>query len=87
MDELHELLEGENGDDIHDRMALRDAIERFLTAQPLHARRVFIRRYWYMSSIAEIAGEYGFSESKVKMMLMRMREKLKSYLAEEGITL
>ena len=87
LDELHELLEGENGDDIHDRMALRDAIERFLTAQPFHARRVFIRRYWYMSSIAEIAGDYGFSESKVKMMLMRMREKLKSYLAEEGITL
>ena len=87
LDELHELREGENGDDIHDRMALRDAIQRFLTAQPIHARRIFIRRYWYMSSIAEIAEEYGFSESKVKMMLMRMREKLKSYLAEEGIAL
>lgn len=87
LDELHELVEGENGEDIHDRMALRDAIERFLTAQPLHARRIFIRRYWYMSSIAELAAEYAFSESKIKMMLLRMREALKKFLAEEGITL
>ena len=84
MDELHELLEGENGDDIHDRMALRDAIQRFLKAQPLHARRIFIRRYWYMSSISEIAEEYGFSESKVKMMLKRTRDKLLVYLEKEG---
>lgn len=87
LDELHELVEGENGEDIHDRMALKDALQKFLSVQPLHARRIFIRRYWYMSSIAEIAEEYAYSESKIKMMLLRMREKLKNYLAEEGITL
>ena len=87
LDELHELVSGENGEDIHEQMALRDAMQNFLAAQPLHARRIFIIRYWYMSSITEIARDFAFSESKVKMTLLRMRESLKTFLKEEGITL
>ena len=46
---------------------------------------VFVRRYWYFSSVAEIAGEYGLSESNVKMILSRARGKLKRALEREGV--
>jgi RNA polymerase sigma-70 factor (ECF subfamily) len=45
---------------------------------------VFVRRYWYASSIAEIAKEYGMKKSAVGMSLMRTREMLKEYLKKEG---
>jgi len=44
-----------------------------------------MRRYWYLSSVREIAEEYGLSESKVKMTLLRLRSKLKTVLEKEGI--
>jgi len=50
-------------------------------------RIVFLRRYWYMSSIKEIAKQYGFSESKVKSKLFYIRKQLKRYLEKEGIVL
>ena len=49
------------------------------------ARKIFMRRYWYMSEIREIAHDYNFSESKVKMSLARTREKLRKFLEKEGI--
>lgn len=51
-----------------------------------HAKRViFVRRYWYCDPVAKIAADYGFSESKVKSMLMRMRKELKIYLERNGL--
>ncbi|MBR4439356.1 MAG: sigma-70 family RNA polymerase sigma factor, partial [Clostridia bacterium] len=46
-------------------------------------RRVFIRRYWYYESIAEIAERCGFSKGKVKMMLKRTRDSLADFLKKE----
>ena len=46
-----------------------------------------MRRYWYLSPIAEIAADYSMSESKVKMSLLRSRNALKQVLEEEGIDL
>ena len=48
-------------------------------------RDVFLSRYWYMASIAEIAERSGFTESKVKTMLYRTRKKLLKQLQEEGL--
>lgn len=49
-----------------------------------HTKRVvFVRRYWYGDSIPAIAEFFGFSESKVKSMLMRMRRELKKYLERQ----
>ena len=46
---------------------------------------VFLRRYWYMDTVAEIAVRYGISESAVSMRLNRTRGRLKLYLEKEGI--
>ena len=59
-------------------------IERFLYQNPPEKRNIFIRRYWYMFSVSEIAESYGISEGKVKSILFRMRKELKKELEKEG---
>lgn len=63
------------------------AIDRFLYAKPKLNRNIFIRRYWYLDAIREIADTYGMSESKVSSLLFRMRNELRIFLEKEGITL
>lgn len=62
-------------------------LSEFLHAQPLEMRKVFVRRYWYAESIHDIAQMFHISESKVKSILFRMRNKLREYLEKEGIAL
>lgn len=64
---------------------IEQVIDAFLWAQSREKRDVFIRRYWYFDSIGAICDATGFSESKVKSMLLAMRRKLRDYLESEGI--
>ena len=57
----------------------------FLESLPKDTRLIFLRRYWHVDTIAEIAARYGMTESKVKMQLSRTRAKLRTYLESEGI--
>ena len=61
------------------------AMSDFLRTQSADARNVFMRRYWFLDSIEEISERYSFSQSKVKSLLFRTRERLKKYLQKEGI--
>ena len=45
----------------------------------------FMKKYWYMYSVSEIAEQLSISESKVKIVLYRTRISLKKYLEKEGI--
>ena len=65
---------------------LGEILNRFLGSLSSENRVIFLRRYWYLDSVAEIARRYGFSESKVKTQLHRTRSKLHAFLAKEGIT-
>jgi len=67
--------------------ALLAAIERFLYALPEQRRNIFIRRYWYLYSIEDIAEAYGMSKSKTASLLFRLRNSLKTHLEKEGIVL
>ena len=77
----------QDGEEMENRAALSDLLDRFLEELKPEVRKVFVRRYFYASSVEEIAQSYGMSESKVKMTLLRTREKLKKYLEKEGISL
>ena len=68
-----------------DALALRQALESFLESLPRDSRLIFLRRYLYVETVAEIAARYGISESKVKTLLHRTRKKLHDYLVKEGI--
>ena len=61
------------------------ALNAFLGTLTPENRRLFVRRYWYVDTVAEIAQRYNMSESKVKTRLHRIREKLRVYLMQEGI--
>ena len=58
----------------------------FLENLSQESRVIFLRRYWFCDTIAEIADRYGISESKVKMRLLRTRNQLADFLSKEGIT-
>lgn len=61
------------------------AMDRFLAGLSQESRVIFLRRYWFCDSIAEIAQRYHISESKVKTRLHRTRTQLSDYLQKEGI--
>lgn len=63
---------------------LSELLNLFLKKLPKTERKVFVSRYWYGDSIKEISKQFGFSESKIKSMLFRTRNKLKEILIGEG---
>ena len=63
---------------------LGECINRFLEETEKENRIIFVRRYWYMDSIQSIADKCCVSESKVKSALFRTRQKLKTFLQQEG---
>jgi RNA polymerase sigma-70 factor (ECF subfamily) len=62
-------------------------IDEFLKTLKDEPQTLFIRRYWHAESIAEICKRFDMSESKVKSMLARTRQKLKVYLEERGVNI
>lgn len=86
-DEMAQCIPG--GEDIQqqlDESALKDAINRFLGSLSPVKRQVFLRRYWFLDTVDDISGRYGFSQSKVKTMLYRCRIQLQKYLEKEGFS-
>jgi len=83
-DELTEILP-ENGGGAAERVELSDLMNRFVATLGRDARRFFVGRYWYCMTVRELAVAWGVPEGKVKMSLLRTREKLKKYLEREGI--
>lgn len=70
-----------------DDIALGNAINAFLGKLDEEKRNIFIRRYWYLDSVAGISARFALSESKVKTTLYRCRKKLREHLEKEGYTL
>ena len=86
LDELMECIpSGQEVEAQIEAKELANSINAFLTGLKDTERRVFVCRYWYLDSIAEIGKQFGYSESKVKSMLFRTRGKLLDYLKEEGV--
>lgn len=64
---------------------LERAVGAFVRTLPETQQRIFICRYWYFDGISDIAKRFGYSDSKVKSMLLRVRRKLKEYLKREDL--
>lgn len=63
-----------------------DLLNRFLRTLKPQERKIFLRRYWYGDTIAEIAEAMAITTGKVKTQLHRTRRKLKTILDQEGIS-
>ena len=88
LDELLECIPAtESTEQAVEEKILVEVLNRFLNDLPEEKMKIFMRRYWYMSPIKEIADDFAMGESKVKMILSRSRSKLKQLLEKEGIIL
>lgn len=85
LDELEECVSGTGSIEAEiERLELQRKLNDFLLALPQTERQVFICRYWYFDSIADIARQFVSSEGKIKSMLFRIRNKLRAMLEKEG---
>lgn len=66
---------------------LTELLNQFLESLDPETRRIFVRRYWYMDPMKEIATRMDISEGKVKTVLYRTRRKMAGFLQKEGVTL
>ena len=86
LEELEEVAAGSTSPENEAiRKELIAGLNRFLGALSPQERYVFLRRYWYLDPIADIATNTGFSGSKVASMLYRLRGRLKKQLIEEEL--
>lgn len=86
-DELAQCIPDSTTNREQENRELSEALNRFLGTLPQESRVIFMRRYWFMDSVAEIASRYGIGESKVKTSLFRTRQKLRAFLEKEEIAL
>lgn len=87
LEELQEAAACLSPDEAVNEKELVQVIDAFLEDLSPEARKFFVRRYWYLNSVKEIAADYGVSESKVKMSLLRSRNALKLFMEKEGVLL
>lgn len=85
-EEMEEFTPDPSFEEPADIIVLRDAMNAFLAALSERDRKIFLRRYYYMSSIAEISSEFGLGQSNVKAILSRTRVKLREHLACAGFS-
>ncbi len=88
---LDEISEFVSGDDqiarLQDSQEITAALNSFLAGLEEVERGVFMRRYWMVEPIADIAKRYGLTTSNATTLLFRLRGKLKKHLTKEGISL
>ncbi|MBQ4141512.1 MAG: sigma-70 family RNA polymerase sigma factor [Clostridia bacterium] len=71
-------------DEYESRLAGR-VINDFIGELSKSERKVFVLRYWFDASDRQIADQTGFSHSKIRSMLARLRKRLAERLGKEGI--
>ena len=86
-EELAACLPDGRAGDAFDEEALGKVLNDFLENLPKESRLIFMRRYWFLDPVKEIAARYGIGESRVKTSLFRTRKKLLERLSEEDISL
>lgn len=87
LDELGECIAEEDNpvDRAAENSAISDCVNGYLKTQPTEKRQMFVMRYFYLDSIADIAADLGMRESRVKTTLFRMRAELKGKMLEQGL--
>lgn len=86
LDELTECIPArETVEDHWDAKELGKHLDAFLDTLDQKSRILFLRRYWFSESLAELASEFHITEHNAAVRLSRIRAKLRNYLSKEGI--
>ena len=86
MDELEDCLASPNTveKELSDR-ELTEIIGSFLNSLTAENRVIFLRRYWFSDTYADIAKQVGLTEKNVSVRLTRLRKDLREYLIEREV--
>lgn len=88
LDELSECVSGNiSAEEAFFEAEFYSDINAFLASLKAKHRKMFVLRYWYCFSTADIAERMGTSESTVSVTLSRLRGKLHDFLIERGYDL
>ena len=87
LDELLDVAGSSTTEEEVDMSLLSQHINRFLEGLEEKDRIVFVRRYFYVDPLSDMAARLSMSESALKSLLFRLRQKLKNYLVQEGYDL
>ena len=87
LDELLEVAGSSSTEGTADLNLLTGHINAFLEGLSQNDRIVFVRRYFYIDPLSDIADALSMSESAVKSLLFRQRQKLRDFLIKEGYEL
>lgn len=79
------LTDGVTLEEQYEQGCLREVLNDFVAGLDQEKRVIFLRRYFYTDSIAEIAQRMQISEGKVKSILFRLRGQLAGVLKEAGV--
>lgn len=86
IDEIAEMLpSSESVERSVEQRELTAALNKWCRMLSEEHRRVFMQRYYMSEPVQTIAEQNGISEGAVKMMLLRLRNRLKDYLGKEGL--
>ena len=86
LDELADFLpSAQDVEADYDAKELAEAVNAFLATLDYDDRFLFVRRYFYADSVAEIAAAMHEKESRLSVRLYRLREKLRKTLVKEGM--
>lgn len=87
LEELEEIIGGSGGDpaDEYVTKELTAALERFLSEIDKEDRILFMCRYWYFDSVADIAAQLCWKPHRVSVRLSRIRIRLRNFLQKEGM--
>jgi RNA polymerase sigma-70 factor (ECF subfamily) len=84
LDELSGCIAGPDLWETVDARELGRQINAFLATISRENRVIFLRRYWFGDSVKDIAADLQLAENTVSVRLSRLRDKLRSYLSQEG---
>ena len=87
LEELGDCIRAPGGvEQAAEASALAESLNRFLEELPQEKRVLFVRRYWYLCSIEELAAWSGRRRGTVSAALFRLRQALREHLEREGFT-
>ena len=81
----HTLAAPETPETVLERKELTRLLNAFLSGLSRQDRVIFLRRYWFADSYAQIAARTGLREGTVSARLTRLRKKLRQFLEEQEV--
>ena len=79
------ISSNETAEDRFDTKELSRYIDEFLDTLDKINRMLFVRRYWYLDSIENLASMTRLSAGNVRTRLSRLRDMLKKFLENRGV--